>query len=150
MLRAPISSLWGAGEEEAAPRVTFPVAAVRRIMCLDTEVKRVAHDAVVCTALATKAFLEELAQQAYLEASRNKRSTIRFNDVVQVAQQDARMADMGLKEVFQHESMFASARGELGAASRKSKAAAAPQACMPISKFFKASDSSDRIPLEPV
>ena len=134
------------GEPTATPHVTFPAATVRRIMCLDSDVKRVSQDAVTCTAMATRAFLEAVAEQAYGEACRHKRSTVRFNDVLAIAQQDSRLADMGLRDVLTHESLFASARGEVGA--RKAKPAAAVHNAAPISSFFKAVQGSDWTPLE--
>lgn len=134
-----------AGEATATPSLSFPAATVRRIMCLDSEVKRVSQDAVTCTAMATRAFVEELAQMAYGETCRHKRHTVRFNDVLAVAQQDARLADMGLRDVLLHESTFACARGDAGA--RKGKPAPVPQGGKSISTFFKAAVPSQTSPM---
>ena len=105
------------------------------LQVVDEEVKRVSQQAVTAVGLATRMFLEALAEQAHRQASSHKRSTVRFCDVLAAAGEDPRLVEMGLKEVLQTEAMFAAARGEAGAA-RKGKQVEPVPASKSIAKFF--------------
>ena len=124
-----------AGEEAPQTR-QLPAAAVRRIMVLDQDVKRVSQQAVAAVGRATRLFLELLAAEALGQAASHKRHSVRFGDVVAVAQRDQRLVDMGLGEVFLTEAIFAAARGEAGATRRAKQPVAPPAGVSAISSFF--------------
>ena len=104
---------------------------------LDADVKRVSQQAVAAVGKATRLFVELLAAEAHSQAAGHKRHSVRFADVVAVCQRDQRLVDMGLRDVFATEAMFAAARGE-GEAGRKVKQLVLPPAGVSaISTFFQ-------------
>ena len=102
-------------------------------MTIDPDVKRVSQDAVAAVGIATRLFLEALATETHRQACSHKRHTLRFSDVLAVAQQDQRLIDMQLREVFLTEDMFAAARGERP----KAKQSEPLPAGKSIAKFFR-------------
>lgn len=120
----------------------LPLTSVKRIMCTDEDVARVSGDCVKSMAKATEMFLELLASRGYAQAKRHKRSTIKFCDIHLASIADKRLVDMGLKDMFELEALFADARSDgkenLTAAKKTSKAATDTPAARPITDFFKA------------
>ncbi len=120
----------------------LPLTSVKRIMCTDEDVARVSGDCVKSMAKATEMFLELLASRGYAQAKRHKRSIIKFCDIHLASIADKRLVDMGLKDMFELEALFASARSDgkenLTAAKKTSKAAADTPTARPITDFFKA------------
>ena len=108
-------------------------------MLLDPEVNRISTDAVRTVAKAAELMVEHLATRSYAVASSNKRSTIKFADVDRAAHGDQRYVDMGLKDSFATEGVFASARGEdkaTGGNAKVAKGAGPVQKGRPITEFF--------------
>ena len=111
-------------------------------MLLDPDVSRVSSDAVRTVAKAAELMLEHLAAKSYAVASSNKRATIKFADVERAARNDSRYVDMGLRDSFTTEDVFACARGEgkpSAALAKAGKCAAGPtHKARPITEFFAA------------
>ena len=120
----------------------LPLTSVKRIMCTDEDVARVSGDCVKSMAKATEMFLELLASRGYAQAKRHKRSTIKFCDIHLASIADKRLVDMGLKDMFELEALFADARSDgkenLTAAKKTSKGGADTPTARPITDFFKA------------
>ena len=120
----------------------LPLTSVKRIMCTDEDVARVSGDCVKSMAKATEMFLELLASRGYAQAKRHKRSTIKFCDIHLASIADKRLVDMGLKDMFELEALFAGARSDgkenLTAAKKTSKGGADTPTARPITDFFKA------------
>ncbi|DBA66941.1 TPA: hypothetical protein ACH3X2_002055 [Trebouxia sp. C0005] len=120
----------------------LPLTSVKRIMCTDEDVARVSGDCVKSMAKATEMFLELLASRGYAQAQRHKRSTIKFCDIHLASIADKRLVDMGLKDMFELEALFADARSDskenLTAAKKTSNVAADTPTARPITDFFKA------------
>ncbi|KAL0039431.1 hypothetical protein WJX79_007991 [Trebouxia sp. C0005] len=108
----------------------------------DEDVARVSGDCVKSMAKATEMFLELLASRGYAQAQRHKRSTIKFCDIHLASIADKRLVDMGLKDMFELEALFADARSDskenLTAAKKTSNVAADTPTARPITDFFKA------------
>ena len=81
-------------------------------MLLDPDVNRISSDAVRTVAKAAELMVEHLAAKSNAVANSNKRSTIRFADVDRAVRSDKRYVNMGLRDCFAMEDLFASARGQ--------------------------------------
>lgn len=128
----------GAAIEEKTASSGFALSLVRRIMLLDPEVNRISSDAVRAIAKAAELMIEQLATKAHSVASSNKRSTVRFTDVDRAVRSDHRYVDMGLKECFATEDLFASARGQDTVAAKGTKKPSEPtQKGRPIAEYFR-------------
>ncbi len=119
----------------------LPLTSVKRIMCTDQDVARVSGDCVKAVAKATEMFLQLLASRAYSKAKHQKRSTIKFFDMCNAVIADKRMVEMGLKDMFAHEALFADARSEgkenVTAVKKSGKATAESPGARPITYFFR-------------
>ena len=119
----------------------LPLTSVKRIMCTDEDVARVSGDCVKAVASLTELFLQLLASRAQAKAKQQKRSTIKFCDVQHAAMADKRMVEMGLKDMFAYEALFADARdGKENQPVHKAVANSKADipAGRPITDFFKA------------
>ena len=120
----------------------LPLTSIKRIMCIDDDVARVSGDAVKGMAKAAELFLELLATKASAQAKRHKRSTIKFCDMHQAIIADKRLTEMGLKDMFLTDVLFADARADGNASAPKKACKVAvddtPRS-RPITNFFRAS-----------
>lgn len=119
----------------------LPLTSIKRIMCTDEDVARISGDCVKAVAKATEMFIQLLAIRAHSQAKQHKRSTIKFCDIHHAAVADKRMVEMGLKDMFAHEALFADAREgkeNMTAAKKNCKVATELLAARPITDFFKA------------
>ena len=129
-------------ESDNAEVPGLPLTSVKRIMCIDEDVARVSGDAVKGMAKAAELFLELLAAKASAHAKRHKRSTIKFCDMHQAIIGDRRLSEMGLKDMFLTDALFADARtdGNTSAPKKACKVAVDDTpGSRPITSFFKAS-----------
>ena len=120
----------------------LPLTSVKRIMCIDEDVARISGDAVKGMSKAAELFLELLAAKASAQAKRHKRSTIKFCDMHQAIIGDKRLGEMGLKEMFLNDALFADARtdGNISAPKKACKVAVDDTpGSRPITNFFRAS-----------
>lgn len=129
-------------DPESAEVPGLPLTSVKRIMCIDEDVARVSGDAVKGMAKAAELFLELLAAKASAQAKRHKRSTIKFCDMHQIIIGDKRLTEMGLKDMFLTDALFADARtgGNTSAPKKACKVAVDDTpGSRPITNFFRAS-----------
>ncbi|MEW5303061.1 MAG: hypothetical protein WDW38_001376 [Sanguina aurantia] len=91
----------------------LPLALLKRIIHCDSDVSRVSHDALVLIAMSAELFLGSLSKRVLPIATRQKRRTIKLEDVEQVIKSDRRLVVAGLKDVV---SMVVQLRGEREAA----------------------------------
>lgn len=129
-------------DSENAEVPGLPLTSVKRIMCIDEDVARVSGDAVKGMAKAVELFLELLAAKASAQAKRHKRSTIKFCDMHQAIIGDRRLTEMGLKDMFLTDGLFADARtdGNTSAPKKACKVAVDDTpGSRPITNFFTAS-----------
>lgn len=88
-------------------QATLPLSMVKKLACMDDEVKRVSGDAVRMIAEATGMFLGVLASKSLSHALSKKRKNFKFSDIQHVCRKDKRMMEMGLHVSFENEEPFA-------------------------------------------
>lgn len=140
------SSQAGGQAEEANPETDdlpgLPLTSVKRIMCIDEEVARVSGDSVKAMAKAAELFLELLASKAHSQAKLHKRSTMKFCDMHHAVIADKRLVEMGLRDMFLYDTLFADARDgkeNVNAPKKACKVSATDTpGGRPITDFFKA------------
>ncbi|KAL4431280.1 hypothetical protein ABPG75_006536 [Micractinium tetrahymenae] len=118
------SSAEGAAAEEGgeapAPPAALPISIVKRIVMMDSDVKRLSAEAVRAIAKAAELFAGQLAVKAMEHAAKGKRKNFKASDVEQLASRDRRLIDMGLREILEEhaqaaaEAAAAAADGEAG------------------------------------
>ena len=119
----------------------LPLTSIKRIMCIDEDVARVSGDAVKGMAKAAELFLELLASKASAHAKQHKRSTIKFCDMQQAVMADKRLTEMGLRDMFMTDALFADARTDGNASAPKKACKVAVDdtpGSRPITNFFRA------------
>jgi DNA polymerase epsilon subunit 4 len=70
----------------SASKSTFPVSRVKAIMRQDQDVQMVSGDAVYAMAVATEAFLEILAKEAYTFTKAESRKTVQYKDLAKAVE----------------------------------------------------------------
>ena len=80
---------------------------------MDSDVERVAADAIRAISKATALFVELLATKALAQAALGKRKNFKYTDIESVAKRDRRIVDMGLPELFQKDAVFEETRTRL-------------------------------------
>lgn len=73
----------------------LPLALLKRIIHCDSDVSRVSHDALVLIAMSAELFLGSLSKRVLPIAKRQKRRTIKLEDVEQVIKSDRRLVVAG-------------------------------------------------------
>lgn len=119
----------------------LPLTSIKRIMCTDEDVARVSGDAVKGMAKAAELFLELLASKASAHAKQHKRLTIKFCDMQQAVIADKRLTEMGLRDMFMTDALFADARTDGNASAPKKACKVAVDdtpGSRPITNFFRA------------
>lgn len=86
-------------EQGSEEKTGIPLGLVKRVMKMDDDLGRISSDAIAVTGAAAEMFLGLLGVRAFANAQKEKRVTVKFNDLAQATKHDKRLRLTGVPDV---------------------------------------------------